>query len=65
MIFVLLSPVTALVFWVLFRIAGWIFYFVPGVGKLWGWGRIAFYWVFSRLVVQPAPVIDLPAWGSR
>jgi hypothetical protein len=60
-----LSPIGALAIWVLLKLTGWVFYFVPGVGRLWGWGRIIFLWVFSRLVVQPAPTIDLPAWGVR
>lgn len=61
----ILSPMAAAAFWVLLKLTGWVLYFVPGIGKLWGWGRMIFLWAFSRVVVQPAPTIDLPAWGNR
>lgn len=59
----LVSPLAAVAIWVLFKLTGWVLYLVPGLGKLWGWGRIAFLWAFSRLIVQPAPTIDIPAWS--
>jgi hypothetical protein len=59
------SPAAAFAVWVLLKLTGWVFYFVPGLGRLWGWGRIIFLWTFSRLVVQAAPTIDMPAWGAR
>ncbi len=61
----IISPATAFALWVLLKLTGWVFYFIPGIGKFWGWGRIIFLWAFSRLVVQPAPTIDLPAWSAR
>lgn len=59
-----LSPIAASAIWVLLKLTGWVFYFVPGMGRFWGWGRMIFLWTFSRWVVQPAPTIDIPAWGS-
>lgn len=59
------SPIIAVVFWATLKSAGWVFYFLPGIGRVWGWGRIVFLWMFSKLVVQPAPGIDLPAWGFK
>ncbi|HEV7658219.1 MAG TPA: hypothetical protein VGO55_00080 [Allosphingosinicella sp.] len=59
------SPITALALVVLLKLCGWVFYFVPGMGKLWGWGRVIFLRAFSRLVAQPAPVIELPAWAPN
>lgn len=61
---ILLSPMTALALWLLLKLTGWLFYFVPKIGPLWGWGRLLFLWLFSRLIVEPAPAIDLPAWHS-
>jgi hypothetical protein len=64
LLLLVLSPVTALGLWILLKLTGWVFYFMPGMGKLWGWGRLIFLWAFSRLVVQPAPTIDMPVWAN-
>jgi len=61
----LFSPVMALALWVLLKLTGWLFYFVPGVGRAWGWGRLMFIWLFSRAVVEPAPDIELPLWSTK
>ena len=58
------SPATALTLWVLIKLLGWIFYFIPAVGRFWGWGRLLFLTLFSRLIVQEPPGIDLPLWNS-
>lgn len=58
----LVSPAFALAFWGLLKLTGWVFYFVPVMGKVWAVGRLIFLWTFSRLVVQRAPEIDMPAW---
>ena len=60
---VITSPIMAVAIWALMKLTGWIFYFLPGIGQLWGWGRLMFLWAFSRLVVQQAPTIDIPAWS--
>src|SRR5690242_18071802 len=33
-----LSPIAALAIWLLMKASGWVFYFIPGMGKIWGWG---------------------------
>jgi hypothetical protein len=58
----LLSPLTALVLWLLSKLAGWVFYFIPGINKLWGYLRLAFKVFFSRLVVEEAPEFEIPLW---
>lgn len=65
LLFLVLSPVAAVAVWILLKLSGWVFYFVPGMGKLWGWTRIIFLWAFSRVVVEAAPTIDMPAWGRK
>lgn len=65
LLLLVLSPVAALAIWILLKLTGWAFYFVPGMGKLWGWGRIIFLWLFSRVVAQEAPKFDFPLWHSR
>lgn len=56
------SPLLAFGLWILLRMAGWLLYFVPGINKLWAWGRIAFLFMFSRFVVEAAPDVEIPAW---
>ena len=56
------SPLIALVLWALIKLSGWTLYFVPGVNRIWGWSHIIFLRVFSKLVVERAPEIELPAW---
>jgi|GEM_PF-6249365 len=58
----LASPVTALALWVLFKLSSWIFYFIPGINKVWGYLRLGFKVVFSRLVVEEAPEVEMPLW---
>jgi hypothetical protein len=58
------APITALALWILVKLTGWVFYFIPKVGPIWGWGRLIFLWSFSRMVVEQAPKIDLPLWHS-
>lgn len=65
LVFLVLSPAAAVGVWILLKLTGWVFYFVPGMGKLWGWGRIIFLWLFSRVVVQEPPEFDFPLWHSR
>ncbi len=61
----LLSPFAALTFWAGLKLAGWVIYFIPKINVVWGWGRILFLMVFSRLVVERAPGLEIPAWISR
>jgi hypothetical protein len=58
----LASPLVALFLVVTLKIMGWVFYLIPGANRVWGWGRIAFLWAFSRLVVEQAPQLELPVW---
>lgn len=62
---VLFSPLTAVIFVVVFKAIAWIAYFIPKMGALVGWLCYIFYVSFSRLVVQPAPEIELPFWGHK
>jgi hypothetical protein len=59
------SPFAALGLMILVRLAGWLFYFVPGAGPLWGYGRLIFMRLFSRLVAEPAPDVELPLWHEH
>lgn len=61
----LASPVVALFSVFALRLMGWVIYFIPGPNRIWGWGRIAFLWVFSRLVVEEAPELEIPAWMQK
>lgn len=58
----LASPIIAVVVWVILKGIGFVARQLPILGPIWGWFQIAFYWLFSRLIVQPAPEIMLPAW---
>lgn len=58
------SPALAFASWCLLKMSGWLFYFMPVIGPIWGWGRIIFLRLFSRLVAQRAPVIEIPAWSG-
>ena len=62
---VILSPLTAAFFVLLFKTLGWVAYFIPRVGAVVGWLRYFFFVTFSRLVVQPAPEIELPFWAHK
>ena len=58
------SPLMALFTIFTLKVMGWAMYFVPGANRVWGWGRIAFLWAFSRLVVEAAPELEMPTWSS-
>ena len=60
----LTSPVIALFTVFTLKVLGWAMYFVPGASRVWGWGRIAFLWAFSRLVVERTPDLEMPAWAG-
>lgn len=60
----LLSPVGAVVFVITLKVLGAVSYFVPGINKVFGWSRLAFVWIFSRLIVEEVPEIDMPLWHS-
>ena len=59
------SPVLAVFTVFTLKVMGWMFYFIVGAGNLWAWGRIAFLSTFSRLVIEHAPEIELPAWKNH
>ena len=61
----LVSPLAAVILYVAIVIVGWIFYVVPKVNVVVGVARLAYLWLFCRLVVQRAPTIEIPAWISR
>lgn len=58
----LLSPLTALALWALLKLSGFTFYFIPGINKVWGYLRLGFRLAFSRVVVEEAPMIEMPLW---
>jgi hypothetical protein len=37
MLFSFSSPLLAIGIWILLKATGWIFYFVPAIGRFWGW----------------------------
>jgi hypothetical protein len=59
----LASPLLAVIVVFALKVSGWIVYFMPGLNRMWGWGRLGFLWAFSRLVVEDAPMLELPVWG--
>lgn len=61
----LVSPLVAVLICVALKITGWVLFFLPGTNSLLGWCRLGWLWTFSRLVVEPAPEIDLPLWLER
>ena len=63
--FMLLSPVAACFYLILFRVVLFCLLFLPKIGPVAGWLRIAYYSLFSRLVCQQAPSITTPAWFGR
>ena len=56
----LVSPALALGIWILLKLSGIIFYFIPWMNRIWGGGRLLFNVLFSRLVVQEAPTVEWP-----
>ena len=64
LIVMLFSPAVAFMLWFLMKSVGIVFYFLPGMNWVWGYGRIIFLTIFSRLVAQEAPEIEMPAWFS-
>ena len=62
----LVSPALSIALVITLKIMGWVSYFIPGPDRLFGWSRVAFLWLFSRLVAEPAPELEMPLWlGSR
>ena len=63
----LMSPLAAVFMLFTLKGAGWVIYLVPITlfSQVIGWGRIAFLWTFSRLVVEPPPDIEMPLWIGR
>lgn len=63
----LMSPLVAVFMLFSLKGAGWVIYLVPITlfSQTLGWARIAFLWTFSRLVVEPAPDIEMPLWIGR
>lgn len=59
------SPLVSIGLLLLLKVVGWVFYFTPGMSKIWGWSRLTFYRLCSRLIVQPAPELEMPLWNSR
>jgi hypothetical protein len=58
----LVSPIAAFILYVGIVLAGWIAYILPIANFLFAAARMAYLWIFCRLIVQPAPQISLPAW---
>lgn len=63
----LMSPLAAVFLLFSLKGAAWVIYLVPIslFGQTLGWGRIAFLRTFSRLVVEPAPDVEMPLWIGR
>ncbi len=59
------SPLLASFIYVLLRIAFIVGYFLPGISMPLGWIRLGYIWLFSRLVAEAAPAIDLPIGRTR
>jgi hypothetical protein len=59
------SPVVAFFLHGGIVLAGWIAYFVPGSGVVFGVLRLVYLRLFSRLIVQEAPEVELPLWRGR
>ena len=56
------SPILAIACYLLLKLFSILIYFLPGRGFGLGWFRIAYIWTFSRLIVEAAPRIEMPAW---
>ena len=65
--YLLLSPLLALLMLFVLKGAGWLVFLtpVPIFGRTLGGMRLAFLWIFSRLVVEPAPSVEMPLWIGR
>jgi hypothetical protein len=59
------SPILAAGFYVTLKGSLMILYFVPVTRVVVAYARLAWLWVFSRLIVQEAPEIALPMWSAR
>ena len=63
--FFLLSPIAACFYFVALRLLFFVLMFIPGCGRVVGWSRLAYYYLFSRLICQPVPAINLPLWFAN
>jgi hypothetical protein len=63
--FFLLSPVAACFYLTVMRLLFFVLMFIPGLGQIVGWARLAYYYIFSRFICQPVPAITLPLWFAN
>jgi hypothetical protein len=56
------SPLLAIFVYVGCVLAGWISYFIPVTGTLFGIIRLFYLWLFSRLIVEEAPEVEFDLW---
>jgi len=59
------SPILAVFLYGGTVLAGWIAYFIPLTGFLFGVTRLCCLRLFCRLIVQQAPQVEIPLWHSR
>ena len=64
LLYIITSPLIAVFLYGAFALAALIGYFIPGMGILFGIIRLGYFRLFSRLIVQEAPEIELPLWRS-
>lgn len=57
-----LSPISAVVMYIILTILVFVAYWLPVVKIVSGFAQIVYLWIFCRLVVQPAPEVELPVW---
>jgi hypothetical protein len=59
------SPIAAVMFCGMLQVMFWLAMLVPGVGMVPGLIRLIYATAFSRLIVEPAPDIEMPLWTPR
>lgn len=59
-----LAPVGGLVLYFMVSMLFLVMLFTPGPSFIFGAIRLAYVWLFSRLIVQPAPDVEAPLWIS-